>query len=237
MNVWLTGLVRRLLFSRPYLIFLSSTGRFDAERKAVRQALDSDLYDIFNYGDRAPGRRSPERVCREKIAQSDLFVGLLGGDFGSPLPDDPQGRSIVQWEFDCALERAEDDLDLKAYIKRPDTGGFPDARQKAFVDRITDFRQGLWANWFESLDQLGGLLHGHVEGWRREFEAHILPRKPEIIRLAGRVLTGFVLAAALASAGAWALGFYGVLAAKPVFWASLVAAFIIVGCMLLLMQD
>src|SRR5262249_59645232 len=47
--------------------------------------------------------RAPAQLCRETVAGCELYVGLIGFRYGSPVREDP-GRSYVELEYDTATE-------------------------------------------------------------------------------------------------------------------------------------
>ena len=83
-------------------VFLSSTSRDLAEyRKAVIAAvrrLDGwDTIDMESFGSRA---KLPDELCREKVRECDVFVGVLGHCFGGVHDS---GQSFTEREYDEAV--------------------------------------------------------------------------------------------------------------------------------------
>jgi hypothetical protein len=237
MGLWFSRLVHKLLVRRPYGLFLSSTGAMQAERDAVVAAFAGGPYAIFDYKERPSGRRSPERECRAAIEESDLFVGLLGPDFGTAFPGDQGGRSIVQWEFACARSRPEPWLEIMAYIRRPAPGEPSDPRQQAFIDELTGFRDGLWAKWYASAPELSRLVADHVRRWRERFDRYVAPRLAEVSRMVARLLTTVVALATLSAVAAGGLWYSGIMAGTWALGAAAGAAAVILCCMVLVQQS
>ena len=152
--------------TRP-LVFVSSTSDLAAERRALAAEL-RPVYDLYLFEeDRARGA-SPEQRCREQIERCHVFLGILGSSYGSPLPDDAQQRSIVEWEFDTARAARRDDLEIMPFVKQgADAGGDP--RQKGFLARLTDFRTGLWCRFFDSPQGLVAETRKSLERWLIEY--------------------------------------------------------------------
>lgn len=236
MSTWFARLVHKLLVRRPYGLFLSSTGAMQAERDAIVGTFAAGPYAIFDYKHRPSGRRSPERECRAAIDQSDLFVGVLGPDFGTPFPGDPRNRSIVQWEFERARSRSERWLEIMAYVRRLAPGENADARQQAFIDELTRFREGLWTNWFAGTPELTALVADHVGSWRERFDRYVAPRLAEVAQMIAKLLTAIVAAAVLAALVAGACWYFGLVGGKWALWASVTAAAAILSCIVLLHQ-
>jgi len=174
------------------LVFVSSTSDLAAEREAVAAALrpwcDSYLFEE----DRAR-RQSPEEECRRMIDGADVFLGVLGTSYGSPFPSRGEERSIVEWEFDIA--RARQDLDIMTFVKQEATAGGAEPRQQRFLDRLRDFRQGLWWKAFATRGDLVRLVRESLEGWLVEFWAQLKEAQHHVTRRAGRRLTAIAGAA------------------------------------------
>lgn len=148
------------------VLFISSTSDLEAEREALLAQLGT-LYEPYLYEKDRARRGSPQERCREMIERSHVFVGLLGGSYGSPLPGEE--RSIVEWELDTARERG--DLEVMAFVKKLPEGAPADPRQKRLLERVTAFDSGLWCKLFDSTEALIRLVRGSLEAWLVEFWA------------------------------------------------------------------
>lgn len=146
------------------LVFISSTSDMEAERQALAAEL-RPVYDLYLFEeDRARGA-SPEARCRAQIEGCDVFVGVLGGSYGSPFPGDE--RSIVEWEFDTARSVRED-LEIMPFVEQG-AGAGGDPRQQAFLARLSDFQSGLWCRFFDSSESLVRQARRSLEAWLVEF--------------------------------------------------------------------
>jgi hypothetical protein len=60
-------------------------------------------HSIVNMADFAATDRPPAQVCIERVQQCNVYVGVLGTRYGSPLRDRPE-RSYTELEYDTAGE-------------------------------------------------------------------------------------------------------------------------------------
>lgn len=186
-------------------VFLSSTYKdLQEERNAAREVL-ARIDRVQCVGMEVFGARSDaaDPYCRELVAESDLFVGLLGHCYGSC----PEGavRSFTEVEFDAAIEAARDKLvflladDAPAGADEP-----PEARQKqqAFRSRVRDM---LIVDVFANASELALKVSLSVNNWlrRRDLErygAALVTESRSLGSYYGRVGTAcFALAVVLAA--------------------------------------
>jgi hypothetical protein len=177
------------------LVFISSTSDLADERRALLANL-GPLYEPYLYEEDRAGRASPEVRCREKIEESNVFVGILGASWGTPLPSDPS-RSIVEWEIETARRR--DDLEILTFVKKLPADVAVDPRQKELLDSVTGFENGLWCKFFDSTESLVRLVRSSLEAWLVEFWSHMQQARFGAALRLHRVLLAVagVLAAAL----------------------------------------
>ncbi len=144
-------------------IFVSSTSKMAMERQELRKQLPS-IYELYLYEWDRAGRGSPEERCRAMIEQSDVFLGVLGPDYGSLYPG--QQRSIVEWEFDTARELGK--LEIFTFVKKPAPGETREQAQEAFLSRIGGFTTGVWMHVFATPSELVNEARSSLETWLAE---------------------------------------------------------------------
>jgi Domain of unknown function (DUF4062) len=144
-------------------VFVSSTSKMTTERQELRKRLPS-IYELYLYEWDRAGRGSPEERCRAMLEQSDVFVGVLGPDYGSLYPG--QQRSIVEWEFDTARELGK--LAIFTFVKSPEPGETREQPQEAFLSRIGGFTSGVWMHFFATPTELAEEARDSLESWLAE---------------------------------------------------------------------
>jgi hypothetical protein len=209
---------------RTPVVFISSTSDLAAERQALAESL-APLYAPYLYERDRAGRHHPADRCRQMIEESDVFVCLLGEQFGSVYTFDVGSRSIVEWEFETA--RAQRHVELMAFRKDPLAR--PDPRQQAFIDRVTGFGSGVWTNSFRSPAELVQVVGRSLVQWLVEFRAQVTDAR----RRAGASVRAALLAISMAAVAGLLL-----LAVGPwrdaVSASSLIAATVAVACVVAL---
>lgn len=205
------------------LVFISSTSDLVDEREALANKLPP-MYDPYLFERDRARSQSPEAHCREMIEQSDVFVCLLGFNYGSLYSFEVEGaRSIVEWEFDTARSRA--DIELMVFRKDPLPG--IDQRQQEFLNRVSGFQEGVWLKRFRSPDELVCQVGESLLRWLVEFRAKV---KAARLRHRAAVRRWFV-GLTLLSVGA----LIGVLIGREAFTLkSALAVTIAVGCLIAL---
>ena len=85
----------------------------------------------------------PANYCREQVGQADVYAGIIGFRYGSPVQDEP-GLSYTELEFAAAgelgLPRLVFVLDENAVLPLPVFLSDPvhGERQRAFRDQVQD---------------------------------------------------------------------------------------------------
>ena len=130
---------------------------------AVERAISAAGHVIVDMADFAAADQAPARVCAERVRGCDVYVGVLGTRYGSPVRD-RHGVSYTELEFDTATEAGLDRLvfvlDTEAEELGIPASALIDrefgARQDAFRRRVQD--SGLTTQLFASPAALGQLV-------------------------------------------------------------------------------
>jgi hypothetical protein len=147
-------------------VFLSHTSklaRLPAGRSFVQAALDAAVAAGVLPGDMryfTADDRSPAQRCEDAVRACDVYVGLFGLDYGSPVRNRPE-VSYTELEFLTALEEKQRH-GMRVFVfllddKAEGELGPLDDRQRAFRQRVLD--SGLTAASFSNPDALAYLLH------------------------------------------------------------------------------
>ncbi len=89
-------------------VFLSHTSEFaehPEERSYIDHAERACIENEFLVGDMSHWSASampPAEVCRQRLGECDIYVGIIGFRYGSPVPEEPE-LSYTELEFEQAL--------------------------------------------------------------------------------------------------------------------------------------
>ena len=184
----------------PWRVFISHTAelRDFPERMsyvaAVERAISAVGHAIVDMADFPAAAQAPAQVCIERVRECDVYIGVLGTRYGSPVRDRPE-VSYTELEFDTSTEAG---LDRLVFLL--DTGakdvGIPlselidrefGARQDAFRRRVQD--SGLTTQSFANSAELGQLVERSLRALaetRRRIGSGIqreqLPAEPQPVR-------------------------------------------------------
>lgn len=180
----------------PRRVFLSHTAELRefpraesfvaAAEEAVSRAGDA-IADMAYFPVRD---QKPAEYCRARVRDCDVYVGLIGLRYGTPVRDQPE-LSYTELEFDAATEaslpRLVFLLDEEADVPIPERwllNRDPDmqARQRAFRARLRD--SPAMTGTFSSPQRLGQLLQQALTSLRKEQQpgaALRLPPRPDFL--------------------------------------------------------
>ncbi len=130
---------------------------------AVERAISTDGHVIVDMADFAAADQAPAQVCAERVQGCDVYVGLLGTRYGSPVRDRSE-VSYTELEFDTATQAGLDRLVFLLDTDADDVGIPPSklidrefgARQDAFRRRVQG--SGLTTRSFANPATLGQLV-------------------------------------------------------------------------------
>jgi hypothetical protein len=152
-------------------VFLSHTselrdfprGQGQSYVAAAERAVSAEGHVIVDMADFPAADQAPARLCAERVRGCDVYVGVLGTRYGSPVRDMPE-VSYTELEFDSAAEAGLDRL-VFVLDTEADNLGIPASRliDREFGDRQDAFRgrvrgSGLTVQSFASPDMLGRLV-------------------------------------------------------------------------------
>jgi len=129
----------------------------------AERAISAAGHVIVNMADFPAADQPPAQLCIDRVRGCDVYVGVLGTRYGSPVRDKPE-VSYTELEFDTATAAG---LDRLVFLLDPDAAdvGIPvkdlidheyGARQEAFRRRVRD--SGLVTGSFASPAGLGQLM-------------------------------------------------------------------------------
>ncbi len=130
---------------------------------AVERAISAEGHVIVDMADFPAADQPPARLCMDRVRGCQVYVGVLGTRYGSPVRDKPE-VSYTELEFEAATDAGLDRLVFVLDTEAADVG-LPvsalidrefGARQDAFRNRIRD--SGLVTGSFASPAGLGQLV-------------------------------------------------------------------------------
>jgi len=164
----------------PWRVFLSHTSELrkhpdpgpsyiDSVERAV-SAAGHAIVDMANF---PSTDQRPASFCAEQLSECDVYVGIFGLRYGSPVRDQPE-LSHTELEFDTATRRALPRLVFLVDVDSDDLGLPPKAlvdlthgpRQAAFLQRVRD--SGLTVQTFRNPDHLAQLVERSLRNLERQ---------------------------------------------------------------------
>lgn len=158
-----------------YNIFVSSVQReFEHERKFIKQEIENDyilnrFFDVFLFEEQSASGLSPEQLYSEEVINSDIYIGLIGSDYGSILES---GISPTELEYDLYSKTHNDAL---IYIKNVD---FRDENTERFIKKIGAHSYTKFEDRYDLIKQikesLANFIDKNLKNYRA-FDYEILP--------------------------------------------------------------
>lgn len=118
-----------------FKIFLSSNmAEFENERLYLKRKIESDyvlnkFFDVFSFEKGPASGNDPIEVYSHNVSNSDIYIGLIGSDYGNVLES---GISPTEYEYDL-FNKAHNDAFV--YVKNRETR---DDRVYEFIRRVSD---------------------------------------------------------------------------------------------------
>lgn len=118
-----------------FKIFLSSAMReFENERKYIKTEIEKDVvlnnfFEVFSFEDTSASGKNPVEIYSHEVVNSDVYIGLIGSDYGNILES---GISPTEYEYDL-FNRAHNDA--LVFVKNRETR---DDEVYEFIDKIGD---------------------------------------------------------------------------------------------------
>ncbi len=119
---------------KRYRIFVSSAQKeLHKERQAIKRYIESNVlfkryFEVFLFEDLPAQDRNPQNLYLKEVGQSDIYLGLLGNQYGKPGAD---GFSPTEEEFRRATKLGKERL---IYVKRSND----DARDPRVQKLVTE---------------------------------------------------------------------------------------------------
>ena len=118
-----------------FKIFLSSPRReFENERKYLKTEIERDstlnsFFEVFSFEETSASGQPPVEVYSHEVVNSDIYIGLIGSDYGSVLES---GISPTEYEYDL-FKRAHNDAFV--FVKNRKER---DEKVHAFISKIKE---------------------------------------------------------------------------------------------------
>ncbi|MFO0940041.1 MAG: DUF4062 domain-containing protein [Pirellulales bacterium] len=166
-------------------VFLSHTSlmaRIPGDRTYVQAAIDAINANGFVPRDMrffTADDRPPATLCVDTVAQCDVYIGVFGLDYGSPVRERPE-VSYTELEFETALlEKERRNIRVLAFLLDATTtgAGSEDERQTRFRQRV--LASGITSAVFSTPDRLEFLIHCALHSQIDPFDEYMSKRLPE----------------------------------------------------------
>lgn len=128
------------------VVFLSSnTDGLQPERKHLPALLIASGFSPRHFEEFPAQDRASREACLRAVAESDIYVLLLGAKYGEPVSD--SGVSPTEEEYNAALEAG---IQILVFVKN---GVEFEPRQEEFMERVGRYQDGrFWKTFNEALD-------------------------------------------------------------------------------------
>lgn len=130
-----------------------------ADRDAASNAIaDNHLFSALGVGiGQQSSAASPLVTTRKMADECDLYILILGERYGYEAFE---GKSATEVEFDAAYRSDP----TKIIIFRKNIGRY-EPKQKAFIDRVSNYNSGYWYNSYEHTHILRDMITQALNDW------------------------------------------------------------------------
>src|SRR6476660_362085 len=146
-----------------YSVSVTYTSDMQAEYEALYARNRKQLFNLYSFKNERARSEAPRDVVREKIGRSEVFLPVLGPQYGSLVPGTT--ISFVEDEINEAEGRAS--VEKMAFIKKVNER---DPRQQQLVDRVSNGAVGMWAEFFDQTEEFAEKAYESLVEWSLEFE-------------------------------------------------------------------
>jgi hypothetical protein len=138
-------------------VMLSSVRRGLADvRDAVAPVLTILNYEVIRFETIVKTTPAPPRAtCVEMVEHSDIYLLILGEEYGDPMP----GTDLAPTEEEWTVAR---NLGKPIVVFKRD-GIYPDPRQAAFIAKVENYENGVWRHRFSDTGDLISQLKKALE--------------------------------------------------------------------------
>lgn len=117
LDILCAGRATRLNFRRTLTVFIGSPGGLSDERSAVQATIEEMNrlvahragyhLDVVRWEDSVAGFGNPQQRLNQELDRSDLFIGMLNRNWGSPPAGDSNATSGFEEEYRRSLKRRQ----------------------------------------------------------------------------------------------------------------------------------
>lgn len=136
-------------------VFISSVrGGLEAERDALPGLIAALGHEPKRFEDYNALGVPSRQACLDGVRDADSYLLVLGETYGNPLPD--TGLAPTEEEFVAARARG---IPILVFLK---PGGSPDAKQEAFIARVSGYVDGRFRKGFVDVAELLTAVAGSI---------------------------------------------------------------------------
>lgn len=158
-----------------FKIFISSNRKeFYDERKLIKESIEKDMilnrfFKVFAFEEEPASGQTPQKRYSEAVLESDIYIGLIGSEYGTTLES---GISPTETEYNLFDDDENTYFFLKEVYNRED-------KALKFIKRIENRHTYQTFNSQEQLitevkRSLGDFLHNNMNNTKRNFDKKLI---------------------------------------------------------------